>query len=117
MCVMQKEKEAAFIFNFQCLLLIEKLCILRVMEQWNIIWNWFFSVGKRTSSHNNFDMSERLEKSSYFLSSSPFYVHGLENQSMECRFWQAELLYGPEYNSQFKYMGKKMENYLEQLKR
>lgn len=72
---------------------------------------FFFLVCKQTSSHNNFGMSERFEKLSFFLSSSPLYVRSLENQSMECRFWQAELLYRPEYNSQFKNMGKKMENY------
>lgn len=51
-------------------------------------------------------MSERFENLSYFLSSAPFYVHSLEKQSMECRFWQAEVLYGPEYNPQFKKRGK-----------
>lgn len=76
----------------------------------------FFLVAKQTASHNNFGMSKRFEKLSYFLSSAPFYVHTLEKQSMECRFWQAELLYRPEDNTQFKKHGKENEKLLGVIK-
>lgn len=78
---------------------------------------FFFLVRKQTSSHNNFGMSERFEKLFYFLSSAPFYYIVLKNRVWNVDSDTQNCYKGLNTIFGLKNMGKKMENYLEQLKR
>lgn len=84
MRIMHKEEEAALIFNSQYLLLIEKLCISRVMKH-DLKWIFVIVVVKQASLYSNLSVSKRTEKLLFPLFQAPFYLHSLGKQSIECR--------------------------------